>query len=373
VSEPTVLLSDILDVERLERLVADRLVSRRRHPSAPLVIYDYTTRASYARAWTTETRLCRGLIADDGGRVVARPFPKFFTYDEHLLDPSLGGVPGHARFEVYDKVDGSLGILYRWGDELAIATRGSFSSDQALWATEHLRARYADVSVPPGVTYLLEIVYPANRIVVDYGPFAGLVMLASIDIATGADLPLPADWPGPVVARQDSSTTLVELADLCREAPDPTVEREGFVVRFAAPDREPSLRVKLKFAEYIRLHRLLTGVSSRTIWERLSTGATLDDLLDRVPDEFAHWVQDTARGLRDSYACIERECRAVLAELGPHRAERARRAGAAERFRASGANTAVLFKMLDGQPYDQIIWRAVRPAGQQQFRTDVEP
>jgi RNA ligase len=58
--------------------------------------------------------------------------------------------------------------------------------------------------------------------------------------------------------------------------------------------------VKYKFAEYCRLHRLLTGVTSKTIWKGLMYKLNptkyrewvkyhTEDLKGKVPDEFYNW------------------------------------------------------------------------------------
>ena len=197
-----VVLAEILDADRLDTAVADGLVACKRHPSEPLRLYDYTPRAQYERVWTAETMACRGLIVDDDDRVVARPFAKFFNADEH--EALLGPLPWHEPFEVFDKLDGSLGILYVEPSSglVTVATRGSFASDQALRATSLVRSRYGSLSsLPADQTWLAEIIYPQNRIVVDYRGADDVYFLAAIDHATGLDCAVPAVWPGPVVAR----------------------------------------------------------------------------------------------------------------------------------------------------------------------------
>ena len=129
-------------------------------------------------------------------------------------------------------MDGSLGILVPTPGGYEIATRGSFSSDQARHATKVWRERYAGTEVRPGVTYLFEIVYPGNRIVVDYGDLDDLVLLGGVEIRTGrpvaaADLP----WTGPKVATFDFPTLGEALA-----AP-PRAGAEGFVLRFPTTTR----------------------------------------------------------------------------------------------------------------------------------------
>lgn len=53
---------------------------------------------------------------------VARPFPKFFNLDEAIANGEQ--LPAEA-FEVTEKLDGSLGILYWLDGEPRLATRGT--------------------------------------------------------------------------------------------------------------------------------------------------------------------------------------------------------------------------------------------------------
>ena len=357
-------LDDLVDVARLDALVQGRYLTRRPHPIEPLVIYDYTARTNYTRTWTPETRLCRGLVVDRDGVVVARPFPKFFTSAEHEQDPSIGPLPPGAPVQVSEKMDGSLGILYPSRDGLAIATRGAFESAPATWATDYWRAHYDGLQPPPGVTWLFEIIYPANRVVVDYGGFEGLVLLAAIDIATGADVGLPEAWPGPVVRTYPTGASVDDARAVAGGA-----GREGVVVRFAGPPGQPSLRVKVKNSEYVRLHRLMTTVSPRTIWERRASGIPLTDMTGQVPEAFGAWVNAVVDRLDAQYRTIEAECRDALESVRQHAADRRALADAIER---SSLHPAVVFKMLDGRAYDQLIWRTIRPSTTEPFLVDID-
>ena len=134
--------------------VAAGLVRVQRHPTLPLRIFNYTEQAVFGRHWTAVTRTCRGLVAAADGRIVARPWPKFFNHGE-LATEALDLA---APVEVTDKADGSLGILYPVPNGHAVATRGSFTSEQALHATSTFVDRYAGRWSPlPGWTHLFEI------------------------------------------------------------------------------------------------------------------------------------------------------------------------------------------------------------------------
>jgi RNA ligase len=188
-------LTDILDTAALAAAVSAGNVRLQRHPQRPYVIYNYTEACQYAGAWTRVTLACRGLIVDEStGRVLARPWPKFFNHNE----PHAPALAADAPVVVTDKADGSLGVLYRDGDEVAVATRGSFASEQALHATRVLRERYPDFVPPAGLTVLVEIIYPGNRIVLDYGGLDDLVLLGAVETATGRTFgPAAAPrWPG---------------------------------------------------------------------------------------------------------------------------------------------------------------------------------
>jgi len=334
----------------LQQLITDRYVSVQKHPTADLFIYNYTPKTQYERLWNEWTLACRGLILDGAGNVVARPFAKFFNLSE--LDPAQ--IPDEP-FTVFEKMDGSLGILYWLNNQPAIATRGSFTSEQARWATALLHNRYAHTfdKLDRTKTYLFEIIYPRNRIVVDYGTRETLVLLAIIDNATGHDETLTnAERIGfPVVPRYDGIADFRTLTAL--ETPN----SEGFVVLF-----ERGLRMKIKLAEYVRLHRILTGVSNLAIWEYMAAGKPLDELLDAVPDEFYAWVKQTKAQLESQFQAIEAECRTNFRDHGDRKTNAL--------YYQTQRYPAVLFKMLDGQPYDQIIFKHIRPAFQKAFKTD---
>ncbi|WP_328461876.1 2'-5' RNA ligase [Actinoplanes sp. NBC_00393] len=343
------LLHDVLDPVELTSALENGHVRSQRHPSLPLVIYNYTEACQYSGAWTPVTLACRGLVVSDTGRIVARPFPKFFNHDQLQEKLDL-----EARVAVTDKADGSLGVIYHDGSGYAVATRGSFASDQARHATDILRTRYASFVPPAGLTVLVEIIYPGNRIVVDYQGLDDLVLLGTVDIATGRTSGPEAvpDWPGPVVETFGYATLAEALAAPPRDG------REGLVVHFTGTDH----RVKIKYADYVRLHRLVTGLTPRTVWDVLANGGDLDALTAPLPDEFHVWVSGIAAELTATVEARAAEVEAAFAGIVaalPAGWGRKEFAAAALRTEFRGE----LFLRLDGKDYRSGLWQRARPAG----------
>jgi RNA ligase len=350
-TRPVTLLADVLDPTALAAAIEAGHVRVQRHPERPYLIHNYSEACVYANAWTPVTLACRGLIVDDRtGEILARPFAKFFGHEQ-------SGAPEmrlDAPVSVTEKHDGSLGIIYPDGDGWAVATRGSFASEQARHATDLLSTRYADFTPPPGMTVLVEIVYPANRIVLDYAGMDDLILLGAVEIATGRTFGPGAvpDWPGPVTELFTYDTYGEALAAAPREG------REGLVVHLLDTDE----RVKIKYADYVRLHRLVTGLSARTVWEVLVAGGDLDALTEPLPDEFHAWVRGVAAELTAQVeaqaAVVEAAFAAIVAGL-PDGWGRREFAMAAVPHEHRGA----LFLRLDDKDYRPGLWLQARPAG----------
>ena len=334
----------MLNIKLLQEMLAQGYVIRQKHPTEKLWIYNYSTAAQYERVWNEITMQCRGLILDENHQIIARPFEKFFNLGE--TENQL--IPDES-FEVYEKMDGSLGILYWYQEKAFIATRGSFQSEQSVVANEILQDKYGHLlaQLEQDKTYLFEIIYPSNRIVLNYGDLKDLVLLAVIDNGTGKDCPLP-NVGLPLVKRYNNYQDIQELVGIEEE------NREGFVVRF-----QSGLRYKIKFAEYVRIHRIITGVSTISIWQYLSTGQTLEAFLEQVPDEFYDWVKQVQANLQAKFQAIETQCRAEYKEL-------ATRKETAMYFMTC-SYPPILFKMLDKKEYAPEIWKRLRPVFEKPF------
>jgi RNA ligase len=293
----------------------------------------------YEAKWDEITLACRGLILNGRGNIVARPFEKFFNYEEF----ESGKIPDE-EFEVYEKMDGSLGILYWLENEPQIASRGSFMSEQAIWATDFLHKNHTSAfsKLNKNYTYLFEIIYPENRIVVDYEGKNDLVLLGIIENQTGKDLPLETDLGFSVVKSYAGLKTYNALKKYDKD------NFEGFVLKYSS-----GLRVKIKLEEYIRLHKILTNLSTLDIWECLAQDKSFDDFLNNVPDEFYVWVKTVKADLEKQYQDIETQCKSVFKEFTDRKEAAA--------YNLEQKYPMILFKMMDKKKYDYVIWKLIKP------------
>ncbi len=140
--------------------------------------------------------------------------------------------------------------------------------------------------------------------------------------------------------------------------------KEGFVLYWPKSQK----RVKVKFEEYCRLHRLIHQCSTRSIWEQLRKDGKLgSELLDRVPDEFREWVVDTAAKLGYAYKGVETVARSIFEQ-----APKTSRKDFALHIVEYKAVSAVCFAMLDGKDYSDIIWKMIEPKYSTPFKKERE-
>lgn len=262
----------------LEEKVDKGLVDRSGHDKYPnLKLYTYSRQCQYDKLWDDFTLAARGLILDiDARKVIACGFHKFFNYGE--FPDSLPNFP----FTVTTKVDGSFGICFFYDNQWHIATKGSFHSDQAVWATNFLRNNLP--ALDPSITYLFEIIYKDNRIVVNYKGWEGLILLGAYQNGIELDIydnnfPFSA-FDGDKYKKVDRHKfeSIDQIVDLCETIDK---DQEGFVVRF-----ENGFRIKIKGKDYLRIHKLISSISPIAIWESMMARDNIDLIRKELPEEF---------------------------------------------------------------------------------------
>ena len=374
------LLSQLLDLNELENDVQEGLINVQTHPRLPLRIFNYSHKTLSVDIWTRSMTLCRGLIVDNDDIVVARPFSKFWNYADPRHPETMPDNLPPSLPELTVKQDGSLLVGFKYGGEIGVATRGSFMSEQAQWANDWVKKNLPHLSWPKGLTPLWEMIARFNRIVVDYGGWEGVFALALVNNETGEEasrLVLEA-W---AMSQGFSATPLANkrLEDFGSDEPP---NFEGYVASWHQSGLTPR-RVKLKTDDYKRLHRILTGLNPKSIWEMLESGqsdqinAILND--KTMPAPFLEWFRGWVEQLRARFGELAQRAEMVFVtrpwqvdwaheSVDPKQA----RKETALYFQKTPELGSILFAMLDSKPINSIIWSQLRPKATDTFKKDGE-
>jgi RNA ligase len=345
----------------LDKYTDEKFLRKVIAPCGKLVLYGYTDKCTFERKWNKTTLNARGTIYEiETGKIVARAFSKFFNFEE-LPTSKSRNLAKKTNFETFEKVDGSLGILYYYDGKWSVNTRGSFSSDQANEAQYMLRG-YNLSTLDPEYTYMVEIIYPENKIIVDYGSQRKLTLLAALETESGDELP----WEILEYTAKNTGFDIVKrykystIEDLINDQKDLPSTEEGFVVRFS-----DGYRVKFKSKEYLKLAALLSHMTPLHFWKHMKGGKIDQELLEKFPEEFREESDNIAKSLHESYLdvfySLHKEAGEVLRETVGEENQRK-----AIGLKLKGLkHGAAVFSVIDGnhEKEDQYIMKKIRPSG----------
>lgn len=347
-----------LNLNLLNEYCENGWLVKQSHPTLPLLVWNYSPKTQYECKWDKITLMCRGLITDNEGNIVACTWGKFFNLEENKHTPT-------QDFEVYTKLDGSLGILFYYQNQWVMATRGSFTSDQSVKGFEMLK-KYDYDKLHKNYTYLFEIIYQENRIVCQYD-FEDLVLLGMIHTKTGYEVDLHSEGLDvrlknlinnlgiTVVKKYDGISDYTTLKQMIKD------NEEGFVVKFSNGDR-----IKIKGEEYLRLHKIITNISTTSVWEVLSNGGKMEDLLKEVPDEFYDKIKSYEKDLRYTHFSISEDAgkRFDYFMYGKYNDKEPltdKKEYAMWVLKQPQHLQPILFRMFDKKEYSSYIWKLIKP------------
>ena len=338
----------IVNMEKLKEKIDAGLVNFQKHSILPLNIYKYSQQCVFTGAWDEITLRCRGVVLDDEGNIVVNGFEKFFNHNEMAGLVEFEKRRDSMPYTVTEKMDGSLIQVALWNGELIVTSSGSFDSEQARKARHMIEAK--GMKFEEGKTYLFEIIYPENRIVLDYGDKESLVLLAIMDTETGKEAVFDSG-SCPLECVKEVHIGIPLILDELKRAD--YINKEGYIIRF-----EDGHRVKMKYAEYMRLHKIVAGVNEKFVWEALRDGVDLEQSLKGVPDELYDFVQKNTRALKTQFENFL--ARGVLAKnaIDPTATRKEQAAYVMQNYKDISA---LVFQLLDGKPTTPTIWKMLKP------------
>ncbi len=348
------------DLKILQEYVDKKLLHMQVHPTLPLRIYKYTQECVFSRAWDERTTNMRGTVVDTDGNVYSNPFPKFFNFEE--LEVAGITLPKEP-YKVYEKADGSMIQIFMYDGKFVVTSMGSFTSAHAVVAEKMFNEKYSHLKefMNDKHTYLFELIYPLNKIVLHYGDEKKLMLLAVRDTETGEET------PGALDSARELGFDVVDevhrsVDELKNEVKrDDFINKEGFVVVY-----EGGLRIKMKYAEYFRLHKIVSNVNEKFVWEFVSQGKPIN--LENVPDETFKFIEDTKKMLLEKFDEKWKEAHKIyiesLNELSDiHGDDFSKKDFAVYILPRHKKMSGVLFKIWEQKPVTaaEIIWKMLEP------------
>lgn len=320
-------------MKKYQQLMKEGLVYIKRHPQYPLFLLNYTPRTQYRKKWCKELIHARGLVVAEDGAILARPLPKFFN---HYEINNLEGVQD-KEYEVYEKFDGSLVIMFHYDNTQIFCTRGSFISEQAVKGQQIFTAKYNHDLVNKECTYCFEVIYPENKIVVDYKDTEDLFLISITHTTTGKEINI--DRAGfKTVNKVDKKQFLSGTEE---------TNMEGYVVKFK---NMIPLRVKYKFDAYVEQHKG-KSLSEAAIKRSMKNMESIN--LDNVPDECYEEVKKIKTKMENEIECkrnkIENEYQSIVKKSNNDR-------DVIEEIKQSEYRS-ILFAIHGNKPYEMLLWK----------------
>lgn len=238
--------------------------------------YVYVTKDLFSRDkpdWEI-LRECRGIaFCNETGKVISRPFNKFFNYGE-LPETSWKFIKKLDNFTIEPKLDGSMIRAIPVGDSYVLATRAGVTA-HALEAAKYVTPlidTFIKCCVALGMTPMFEFIGPANPNVLFYDKNE-LRLLAVRDNRTGVYTPK-------LLGDTDTNVAKSFLLEDIDKIKLEKGEIEGYVL----VTQDGQHRLKVKTDDYVMRHRAKDrSATERAVLEVFFSG-NWDDFYSMLPE-----------------------------------------------------------------------------------------
>lgn len=246
-------------------------------------------------------RECRGLIFDASGKLIRRPFHKFFNVGERT-ETMPENLPMSEPYEVYDKADGSMIAPFFIGGTMRLGTKmglTDIAKDAEDWLAQQSTASTKVMRhwVLDGYTPLFEWVSPDNKIVLHYDE-PRLVYLGLRNMRDGTYIKARPNvfengeifGEGLAGTSEKSMKTFLSIAKA-------EENMEGYILRWKSTGH----MVKCKNEWYLQIHRVKDQVRTMRHVLKIILDEKLDDALPFLDEVDRKRVTDFEENFWDAY------------------------------------------------------------------------
>jgi RNA ligase len=232
-------------------------------------------------------RECRGLIFDDNGVLISRPYNKFFNAGEKE-ETQLNRINLYEPHVVLEKLDGSMIRHISTKEGFLLATKAGVT-DISEQAEEFISGKpyystFINKCIQKGTTPIFEWCSRKNRIVIDY-PEDQLILTGIRYLNTGEYVPYDImkryteSWNIPIVkAIAGDDKDITKIVEHIRKWED----LEGVVIRF-----DSGHMIKIKADDYVLRHRSKDSISQEKNVLQTILEDSVDDLVPLLTPEDA--------------------------------------------------------------------------------------
>lgn len=310
-------------------------------------------------------RECRGLIFDDDGYLMSRPFHKFFNVNERE-ETQTGAVDMSQPHVIMEKMDGSMIRPILVDSYLRLATKMGVTNvamDAEAWlaAQDPSLKEWMRQCVKDDVTPIFEWVSPFNQIVLAYEE-ADLVYLGTRDNTTGAYVMDTSCQFTFVPCYGSVEGNITDYIERQRGAEG----REGDIIRFA-----DGHMLKVKNDWYVRIHKTVDRITFDRNIVDLIINENVDDVVPMLPQVQADRVRDFE--VRFWTAFKQKENRLYGLRIAAHQTYEDDRKRIALEFVPTledKADAAFIFRMVGGSDIRELMLEHIRKSIRTNTRWD---
>ena len=270
------------------------------------------------------SREIRGIIFDSWtGRLIARPYHKFFNAGDPMCDLSMDSV-----VTGFEKIDGSMVTGYEYNETVYFASRGALKS----WVTDEVASINKGELIHikevirnnPDYTFIFELVDPSHRIVVPYTT-KNLFLTGVRSKSTGsyiypkiltgfANNYLHLQTPPIIIKEMSLYESMLYIS--------PLKEQEGAVVYGPDKPNKPDALgdimtngeiCKIKTQWYLERFHIVNQLTDKKILQRFAEG-TLDEVYPILFDDDKEHVNELLREANNHVEQTEKQINEFFSE-----------------------------------------------------------
>lgn len=267
-------------------------------------IYDGEVENSGEDLWDRYDRFyreCRSVVIDvENDCIVLCPFKKFFNINE-MEETDIGHIENLINnantVEFSDKLDGSMQSARWYSNEIIMAGSQAINPENSWRLTDGYRMinalpGYKEMLMRyPECTFIFEYISMKDAHVVKYTKEQeGLYLIGVRNVETGEEYDYNTVTGFATAFNIPTTTTFNKtIRQVMQELDDKSSdEAEGFVINI------DSYKVKLKYNDYVHIHKALSKLSSVNLIIRSIADDKYDDLLSKLPVAYHDQVKKVA-------------------------------------------------------------------------------